>query len=551
MKKIVRINVLCCLLLIILPLQAQERTVEDVKAMACSFFSTDSIVESRGISAATYRNNIQISELKRNEITYLYVVNMPDSGWAIISNEQRYPTTIIGYSTESHFETNLDNLPGGVSFLLETHMDMIDSLRVSPSVFHNKKISLTRSTTKQHRDIQPLLKRNGQENLWGQSLNNSSEPNCNKVYNKFCPDFYNVSCGRTLVGCTAVAIAQVLWYWRWPDYALINDNINMAGTTYGPERRHYYDWDNMPAKIYNSTPMYQVNMVGGLLRDCGYAANMLYTGSGSAAGVVKLEDALDELNMHWEYNFDYAWTDVQSLLISELQQERPVICQADDGEGIHTFVIDGYASNMFHVNFGWRGTDNGMWDVDFNGYTIARCFFTELFPNCSARNASVNGIEESVIEYGEDITLYSANNVSLHSLNVRNGGHLNVSTGVTITLGSGFHALKGCSVKLTPNYNCSYSGGEAPVSMPMQKDKNMEKITHTSPLSAYPNPAANEINVLSDSPIKMISIFNINGQMVLQTTQMQINISHLPQGIYLLKATTESGNIMQIKIIHQ
>ena len=553
MNKIIHTFILFCSLFIVLPLQSNERTIDEIKDIVCSFFSTDSIILSRGISGTTYRNSIQISEFKRNNVTYLYIVNMPDSGWAIVSNEQRYPTTIIGYSTTSHFETNRDDLPGGVLFLLETHMDMIDSLRESPSTFYDKSNFNSHLSKELHRDIQPLLNIDGQENSWNQDGNNdvSQQYDCNKVYNKFCPKLCNVSCQRTLAGCTAVAIAQVLWYWKWPDYALIYDSINAVGSHIGNLHRHYYDWDNMPATINNSTPMYQVNMVAGLLRDCGYAAHMVYTCIGSSADVLQLEDALDVLNMHWQYNFNYDWTNVSSLLINELQIRRPVICQAAKGIGTHTFVIDGYSSGMFHINFGWGGNGNGMWNTDFNGYNVARSFFTELYPNCSTRVASINNIEESVIESGKNITLYSANNVSLDTLYVKNGGHLNVSAGGTITLKKGFRTQFGCSVKLTPNYNCSSNGGNAPVSMPVRNTQNETQTLHTNHLSVYPNPATNEISILSDIPMKQISIFNIHGQMILQTTQMRINISHLSQGIYLLYAITESGNVLQTKIIHQ
>lgn len=78
-----------------------------------------------------------------------------------------------------------------------------------------------------------------------------------------------------------------------------------------------------------------------------------------------------------------------------------------------------------------------------------------------------------------------------------------------------------------------------------------KKVTRSPSLFlVYPNPATDEINIQSDIPIKTVSIFNINGQVVLQTTQMQINISHLSQGIYLLRGITESGDILQTKIIH-
>ena len=559
MRKIYKIVIGLCCIYFSSPLTAQERIVDNVKDVVCSFFTSDSIIMSRSSSLESYRSRIQITDIKRNNTTYLYAVNMPEQGWAIVSNEQRYPE-IIGYSTDSHFDTNLDKQPDALKLLLEFHMNMIDSLRESPTIFFNRESSLSpfsRPLPEQQRDLDfTLLKRDGIENYWNQEDNNGLMPfDCNKVYNKFCPTCFDVSCGYTLTGCTAVAIAQVLWYWRWPDYTLLKDNIYCSGITYGNTRRHYYDWDNMPPYITNSTSTYQVDGIAELLLDCGIAANMVYTSICSSADVILLAQALDAFHMHWIYNFNYHGTDVTSLLINEIQAQRPVICQAEK-EGtfkIHTFVIDGYdpSTEMFHVNFGHGGDGNGMWDIDFNGYTVARSFFTELYPICSVREASVTSIDVDTIENGKDVTLYSANNVSLSQLTVENGGHLNVSVGGTITLGSGFKAQLGSAVKLAPNYNCSTGTSVTPASISKRKDIDKIDSTKNTNFSVSPNPAISKINIQCEEPINTISLFNINGQEVLQTKQMQIDISHLPNGIYIIRAITKDGEILQKKLIHE
>lgn len=557
-------NILLLVWLVIFAAYAkcQERTLDEIKAEAYSFLvsskENDSIKRDAS-QQSIYKNSIEVTAISRGKTTYLYAVNMPDNGWAIVSNEKRYPA-IIGYSTESRFDTSQANQPEALKLLLNLHMDMIDSLRESPTTFFNRVSSLKSSVLNEELrggEGQVLLKRNGIENKWNQSSNNGyTTDDCDKVYNKFCPDFYSVSCGRTVVGCTAVAIAQILWYWRWPDFALVRDYINMAGTQYGTERRHYYDWDNILPRMDNNTPMYQVNMIAGLLRDCGFTANMIYSSSGSAADVVKLETALSRFHMHWVYNFNYAWTDVTSLLISEMQADRPVICQAGK-EGtltnIHTFVIDGYnaSTGFFHVNFGWGGLSNGMWNIGFNGYTVARSFFTELYPDCSFYNPSISEIGQNLIQADQDVTLYSLHDVNLTQLVVESGGHLNVSVGETITLGNGFHAKQGSVVKLTPNFNCVTSNTPAPVSMPSHKEIESENILTTASMYVSPNPAKDNIDIHCDMPINTVYLYNINGKMVLQTSGTQINISMLPKGLYIIRAIAEEGQILQFKLIHE
>ena len=553
--------IIMILAIFVATVKSQERTLNEVKTKVYALLvGTDERQgEDSAILRKRYQENMKISPIRRRNTTYLYAVNLPDKGWAIVSNEQRYPI-IIGYSTESYFDSHPEGQPGAVKLLLEYHMDMIDSLRESPTTFFNRVSSLKSSVLNEElRDGegQVLLKRNGIENKWNQSSNNGyTTDDCDKVYNKFCPDFYSVSCGRTVVGCTAVAIAQILWYWRWPDFALVRDYINMAGTQYGTERRHYYDWDNILPRMDNNTPMYQVDMIAGLLRDCGFTANTIYTGSGSAADVVKLETALSRFHMHWVYNFNYAWTDVTSLLISEMQAKRPVICQAGK-EGtitnIHTFVIDGYnaSTGLFHVNFGWGGSANGLWNIGFNGYTVARSFFTELYPDCSFYNQSISDIGQNLILADQDVTLYSLQNVNLGQLVVDSGGHLNISVGETITLGNGFHAKLGSVVKLSPNFNCVTSNTPAPVSMPSHKEIESENILTTASMYVSPNPAKDNINIHCDMPINTVYLYNINGQMVLQTSGTQINISMLPKGLYIIRAIAEEGRILQTKLIHE
>lgn len=553
--------IIMILAIFVATVKSQERTLNEVKTKVYALLvGTDERQgEDSAILRKRYQENMKISPIRRRNTTYLYAVNLPDKGWAIVSNEQRYPI-IIGYSTESYFDSPPEGQPGAVKLLLEYHMDMIDSLRESPTTFFNRVSSLKSSVLNEElRDGegQVLLKRNGIENKWNQSSNNGyTTDDCDKVYNKFCPDFYSVSCGRTVVGCTAVAIAQILWYWRWPDFALVRDYINMAGTQYGTERRHYYDWDNILPRMDNNTPMYQVDMIAGLLRDCGFTANTIYTGSGSAADVVKLETALSRFHMHWVYNFNYAWTDVTSLLISEMQAKRPVICQAGK-EGtitnIHTFVIDGYnaSTGLFHVNFGWGGSANGLWNIGFNGYTVARSFFTELYPDCSFYNQSISDIGQNLILADQDVTLYSLQNVNLGQLVVDSGGHLNISVGETITLGNGFHAKLGSVVKLSPNFNCVTSNTPAPVSMPSHKEIESENILTTASMYVSPNPAKDNINIHCDMPINTVYLYNINGQMVLQTSGTQINISMLPKGLYIIRAIAEEGRILQTKLIHE
>ena len=108
---------------------------------------------------------------------------------------------------------------------------------------------------------------------WGQSRNTdywewgpSYEYDTTKIYNKYCPRFYDVSDGRTIAGCTAVAMGQVMWYHRWPAYAAIPAHIYSSGVTYGGFVPRIYNWNLIPPYIRDTTALGRANTIASLLR---------------------------------------------------------------------------------------------------------------------------------------------------------------------------------------------------------------------------------------------------------------------------------------------
>jgi hypothetical protein len=57
----------------------------------------------------------------------------------------------------------------------------------------------------------------------------------------------------------------------------------------------------------------------------------------------------------------------------------------------------------------------------------------------------------------------------------------------------------------------------------------------------YPNPAANELNIINKELISKIEIFNATGQLQFSTSRSTIDISELPAGVYILKAYSAKG----------
>jgi hypothetical protein len=88
----------------------------------------------------------------------------------------------------------------------------------------------------------------------------------------------------------------------------------------------------------------------------------------------------------------------ESLLYNELQEGRPIIYAGNDGTGAagHAFNLDGYdGTSMYHVNWGWGGTNNGYYRIDN---------LHDQYSNYTKGHQAVVGIKD--IYYGpSDITL--------------------------------------------------------------------------------------------------------------------------------------------------
>ena len=66
-----------------------------------------------------------------------------------------------------------------------------------------------------------------------------------------------------------------------------------------------------------------------------------------------------------------------------------------------------------------------------------------------------------------------------------------------------------------------------------------------SQITIYPNPVKEELFIESELTIKKIEICDIAGKTLSTHTTNTINVSHLPQGVYLVKIHTDKGVVTQ------
>ena len=224
-------------------------------------------------------------------------------------------------------------------------------------------------------------------------------------YNNACPQADGQD--RSVTGCVATAMAQVMRYWKYPEHGTGQHSytyddrpiavINMLGdstavwmydTLTVDYENTYYDWDNMPNVVTASSSDAEKEAVSTLIYHCGVAVDMVYTPEGSGAFMTRAEViGFDTVNFSTEIaaevvipqyfgyspdlaglmHSDYTTREWTVMLKSELDYGHPIIFagNAPESDYGHAFVLDGYnARSFFHCNFGWGGLYDGWFRVD-------------------------------------------------------------------------------------------------------------------------------------------------------------------------------------------
>ncbi|MCI1647829.1 MAG: C10 family peptidase [Bacteroides sp.] len=277
-----------------------------------------------------------------------YIVNFYPQGWALISADDRV-SPILGYSSVGSYRRV--NQPENIEGWLESYVKQIYRVVQAEGGTRHRGWDLPSISTRTSGvTIAPLIEVN-----WNQST----------PYNKYCPSDEK---GRALVGCVAVAMAQAMSVSRYPSkpvgtYSYVSPNYGTLYINYDNESA--YNWSNIISGANSK------DEVAHLLYHCGVALQMDYGVDASGTQSSYIATALKR-NFSYSSSVVYyarsSYTgDWKQLIINELQSGRPVCYSGQDikkGYG-HCFNLDGYdGNNMFHVNWGWGGANNGYFTVD-------------------------------------------------------------------------------------------------------------------------------------------------------------------------------------------
>ncbi|MEG2149656.1 MAG: C10 family peptidase [Bacteroidaceae bacterium] len=457
---------------------------------------------------------------------------------------------------------------------METYKEAIKDLMASPE----KSLPVIKEvTTRTNTSVAPLL---------GQIAWKQGDP-CNQM----CP---MDGSRRSLTGCVATAMAQIMKYHRWPVTGTGSYHYNASLTV--DFSQSTYQWDLMLDNYDGYSTSFSKEAVALLMRDCGMGSHTQYSYNNSSA---TFYDAKNAFKNHFGYdtqnlqvrdrrNDSYDWT---NWIKADLNNNLPVCYGGKKGGGGHAFVCDGYdTNNLFHINWGWGGNSNGYFSLDeLNGYTDGQQIITGIqkpggTPPPPAEPykltyTSVLGPDKWSIYSGEEITF---------TIKIRNaGGEYNGQAKLACkqngneisSFTQDLVIAKGeeKTITLTKRLTLSPGSYKAYVYVYDQKENepwftlkpfNYSNCTFTvaegtsidspdySTLSIYPNPATSKLGILTNDNVKFIRVTDLTGKAMLtlspsqEEKEISISIDELNAGTYLLQVTTDNG-IKTSKFIKQ
>lgn len=294
-----------------------------------------------------------ISTYGSEDETLIYIVNLIPEGWILVSgNKSAKP--VMGFNYTDNFVFPEENTYNPAYNWIKQASEQIEELFVEPAgradplwtegyEFNLSKADIT---------VNPLISVE-----WGQG----------EGWNQLCPEDIDGPGGHALIGCVGVAMAQAMSVFELPDIGV--GNISYEHDVYGTISTDYtqseYRWDLMSDTEANEHSAL-------FLYDCATSVEMDFGPDASSATTNLSPSAMaTNFSMSWTARYlqrsgytPEVWIE---KMIYELKNGRPIIYKgrSDDGTSGHAFNVDGVVTgDLFHINWGWYGNNNGYFLID-------------------------------------------------------------------------------------------------------------------------------------------------------------------------------------------
>lgn len=353
--------ILALVLMVAMHSYAERVTPETAQKVVTTFLNNNGV------------KSTQLTDLSKDAgFSNLYIFNA-ESGFVVMAADDCVQP-ILGYSLTGRFVA--ENMPDNVRSWLQGYNDEIQ-FAIDGKMIANSEITklwkeLVEGQAKAGKAtavVNALVQTQWDQN--GVYYYSGGQIHIFELYNNLCP--YDYTAGeRTVTGCVATAMAQIMKYWGYPSQGIGSHSYTPSNRPdLGVQSANFgettYQWADMPNKLSMTSNSTQINAVATLMYHCGVSVDMMYDISDNGGSGAYAEDIPYALNHYFNYkataNIKYknsystnVWI---SMLKTELDAGRP-IQYSGSGTGGHAFICDGYDnSNNFHFNWGWSGANDG------------------------------------------------------------------------------------------------------------------------------------------------------------------------------------------------
>lgn len=351
---------------------------------------------------------------KYNDRDVYYAFNFNNKGFVLISADDIcYP--VIGFSFESTYSPTeqasefaywMNERKTEIAYNLD-HNLTTDAIGIAAwQRLNTTDPSQLLSNDKSIMDVAPLV-----TSLWDQGY----------PYNDLVP--MDAGCGsfngHVTTGCVATAMAQLMYYWRWPNtgtgtHCDIHNNYGQLCADFGSTNYDFNGMVNQPSK--------ECLPVSTLIYHAGIAVNMNYNLDGLCSSGAYTSDVAGALRNYFKYantttyvqKSGYSTASWNSLLQGDLDAGKPMNYSGQGSSGGHSWVCDGYqATDYYHFNWGWSGSNNGYF------------YLTNLNPG----GYNFNSQQQAVVHITPDPALYPSYCTGASTINTDDFGTFDDGSG--------------------------------------------------------------------------------------------------------------------------
>ena len=511
-----------------------------------------------------------------------------------------YPLLGKYNTTNGSLLDNYDSLPNNIRWIIDGYIGQVSSCFDSDTtrLYHydnwNSLIEGTNQSTRSAYQVGPLL-----TTKWMQRGCNTG----NDIgYEYYCVPETQANCSHYVVECVAVALGQVLNYWKHP---------------VSPSWEKTYDWCNMSDELDANSPTFLENReaIARLLKDCADAIPTYFGCIQSSADFNLIPYALVN---QFKYKStariiqktDYPQEVWVSLLKHQLDNGCPIIYNAKTIDGkVHAFVCDGYGYDLLdtffiYCNFG-AGNYDGFFKLDeihveddtliYDQKAIINIYPDNSIPLCN-RNLVLDEYYNQYLDANMNpwnippVTVTNLTSASITSdatwRTIPSGAITTYQAQESVTLKDGFSVEMGADFAaiISPCDNCGHcvleeeqnaylspstSGdmegmgdlfSRQEESAPYLENRAVEEMETKEGFTLMPNPANGYVNVKVhvadlDTRNTIIALHDDRGNEFLRRvlhkgeTLLTLSLDGLSSGFYFVTLTTSKGSTTQKLVV--